>query len=290
MKNMDYIKGNYNQFCMHAGGMVDGEMLTNTRQALYYWIDYGMQIFEFDICKTDDQEYVTCHDFNTEAFRQLEVINIPVFKTSNWFISQNLYYNGKGPYNAMTLDFLFSLLEKEEIKMLMIDPKDFSYDGTIQLLEYISQLNMKHNIIDIDRVVVELYNYDMIEASTHFSDIAKYQYCVDDDIQQGNSIELRSLSPIELIAYLQAHNIGILSYPWKQAVENLSFLKLLINKGFKIWSRTRNNIFYELLDKVGIAVNIIDEHITPPRYSDQLIQYKEEYLTRYQPQIEKYFK
>ena len=142
--------------------------------------------------------------------------------------------------------------------------------------------------INSQRIIVELYNPDMIAASRQYPFLVIYQYCVDDDIQQGNSIETRKLPKEELINYLNENNIRVVSYPWKQAVENLSLLKILSENGFVIYSRTRNNIFQELLEQAGVSVNIVDA-ILSEEEALSLQSYKKQYMNQYQERINHFF-
>jgi len=272
---------------MHAGGMINGEMLTNTHQAYKYWRDKGESMFEFDICRTDDGEYVTTHDFKPNYFQKRRIDPIPDTLSAEWFLSQNLFFNDKGPFQAMNLRYiLFELLQKH-IDQVMLDPKDFTFKGTLLFLDYIAkELNCLK--IEPEQIVIELYNPDMIAASRQYPMRVVYQYCVDDDIQQGNSSESRNLPNEDLIDYLNDNGIHVVSYPWKQAVENLPLLKLLIDNDFIVYSRTRNNIFHDLLEQTKISVNIVDEVLTE-REMLNLQLYKKKYIAKYQERINDFF-
>lgn len=124
----------------------------------------------------------------------------------------------------------------------------------------------------------------MINAASTYADTFTLRYCVDDDIQQGNSAETRALCNTDLIVYLQTKGVKAVSYPWKQAVENLTLLKLLKKAGFVIYSRTRNDLFIELLTKCGIDYNIVDHFVTPNK-AKALETYKTQYFAKYQPLI-----
>lgn len=288
MSNMDYIKISSMRYCMHAGGMIMGEMLTNTVQAYRYWQERGEREFEFDVCRTDDGEYVTTHDLNNTFFQKNGIEELPDKLTEDWFISRDLYFNGKGPFHAMSVKDVLEDLAQNKIERIMLDSKDFSYEGTLLFLDFLrSQLDSYD--INSQRIIVELYNPDMIAASRQYPFLVTYQYCVDDDIQQGNSIESRKLSNEELISYLNENHISIVSYPWKQAVENLSLLKMLSDNNFVIYSRTRNNIFQELLEQARVSVNIVDKILTEEE-TLSLQTYKSQYMAQYQERICHYFK
>ena len=274
------------KYCMHAGGEIDGQMLTNTKEAYEYWLSKGQLIFEFDVCETDDHKYVTTHDFNYEAFVKMGINTIPTNCTRDWFLNQCIY---DGRYHALSLETLIEDLTKGVIKGLMIDPKDFTFDGTERLLAYLADLCEQKELKQTTKLTVELYNSDMIKAAKPYADRFTLQYCVDDDIQQGNSAETRALCNDDLISYLKSTGIKAVSYPWKQAVENLSLLKQLKQAGFIIYSRTRNDLFKDLLTKCGIDYNIVD-HFVAPDQLDPLQSYKSQYYAKYQPEIDKVYR
>ena len=74
--------------------------------------------------------------------------------------------------------------------------------------------------------------------------------------------------------------VMVVSYPWKRAVENLAKLKTLKNEGFIVFSRTRNDIFSELLMKNGVNVNLVSDLCTEEQNRD-LDDYKREYYERF---------
>lgn len=108
------------RYCMHAGGEIDGQMLTNTKEAYEYWLSRGQRVFEFDICETDDHRYATTHDFNSYAFSKMGIAEIPSNCTLDWFLQQSIYEEGK--YHALSLDSLIEDLKNNRIHSLMINP------------------------------------------------------------------------------------------------------------------------------------------------------------------------
>lgn len=273
---------------MHAGGMIMGEMLTNSIEAFKFWCEKGEHFFEFDICRTEDGEYVTCHDLDIKKLHELGINSSPRVLTAEWFVSQELYFNNKGPFHAMNLKDVLHGLSCGNIECVMLDLKDFTFNGTLHFLGYLETQLSEYEIKGAN-IVVELYNSAMIDASKKYPSMVTYQYCVDDDIQQGNSYETRKLPNEELVNYLKGCNINVVSYPWKQAVENLPLLKMLVDKGFVVFSRTRNNIFHELLEQAKVSINIVDEILSDETML-KLQPYKKQYMANYQKQIDLFFK
>lgn len=272
------------QMCMHAGGGIFGKMLTNSKEAYCYWHSKGYRNYEFDVCRTDDGKYVTSHDFSHEAFKRLGIDVIPDYCTHDWFINNELYTNEDLALHAFSLDDILGKLLNKEIDILMIDPKDFTFEGTCLLLSYIHKFLSSTQTPVKERLIIETYNLDMLKATVLYPDLATYQYCVDDDIQQGNSSDMRKLPPEELFTLLSKYNIKTISYPWKQAVENLYLLKDFISCDFTVFSRTRNDILSSLLQHSGVSYNIVD-FIVDDEQKKELHKYKEDYFRKYEKQI-----
>lgn len=275
------------QFGVHACGAIEGITFTNSLEAFLLWYEKGIRIFEIDIERTDDGEYVACHIFSKEIFEQMEFTEIPSVCTRDWFLAQKLYTKSTEGLRTMDLESIFSLLKSHGDIMIMIDPKVYSYQLVTELLEKVHD-NIEKYEVDGKRIVFELYNQDMIKAIQSFQDMVQFQYCIDDEMQMGTSKEMRELSFETQLEILRDYNIRIISYPWKCAVENLEVLKHLKEEQYIIFSKTKNNIFSELLEKAGVNVNLVD-YLVSKEQAEELMDYKEEYYKKYAFQIEEIF-
>ncbi|MDD6628162.1 MAG: hypothetical protein PUF03_07925 [Lachnospiraceae bacterium] len=270
-------------FGVHALGAINGITFTNSLDAFLLWYKNGIKMFEVDIERTDDGEYVACHIFKKNIFEQMELSNVPSVCTKEWFLEQKLYPKSTSGLNTLDLEGLFKLLRQYSDCMIMIDPKVYSYDLTKELLVKIEGYINEYNI-DGKRIVFELYNRDMIEAISQFENMVQFQYCIDDEIQMGTSSEIRAL-PLEVqLEILRQNEIHIISYPWKFAVERLEVLKKLKEEHFVIFSKTKNNIFSELLKKAGVNVNLVDYLINEQEEQDLQV-YKADYYAKYEAKI-----
>lgn len=275
------------QYGMHACGFIHEIMFTNSLESLKYWYSRGVKIFEVDIDNAGNGEFVACHNFTKETFLKMEIEDIPKECTCEWFEKQKLYPKTTEGLTPMTLKKLFELLCEHSDMLLMIDPKVYSYAETCLLLDkmngYIDEFG-----VDGKRIIFETYNEDMIWATREYPGMMQYQHCVDDEMQMGTSEKIRSWDLEVLIKFLKESDIHIVSYPWKFAVENLERVKRLHEEGFIIFSKTRNDIFSDLVKRAGINVNIIDYLVTDAQ-REALAGYREEYCKRYANQIEKVF-
>ena len=274
-------------FGVHACGAIKGITFTNSLDAFLFWYEKGIKLFEIDIERTDDGEYVACHIFNEEILGQMEIDAVPSVRTKDWFLAQKLYTKTTDGLRTMDLENIFELLKRYEDIMVMIDPKVYSCHLTNELLEKI-HANIKKYGIDGKRIVFELYNRDMINAISSFKDVVQFQYCIDDEMQMGTSKEMRELSLEVQLEILKEYDIHIISYPWKCAVENLEIFKHLKQEQYIIFSKTKNNIFSELLEKAGVNVNLVD-YLVNEKQAEELQCYKEDYYNKYALQIEELF-
>lgn len=272
---------------MHACGAIEGITFTNSLDAFLLWYERGIRFFEIDVARTNDGEYVACHDFNDEVFGKMEINDIPPVCTRDWFLSQRLYMKSTEGLRTMDLESIFSLLKSHGDIMIMIDPKVYLNQLVTELLEKVHD-NIEKYEVDGKRIVFELYNQDMIKAIQPFQDMVQFQYCIDDGMQMGTGKEIRKLSLETQLEILRDYSIHIISYPWKCAVENLGFLKRLKEDQYIIFSKTKNNIFSELLEKAGVNVNLVD-YLVSEEQAEELMDYKEEYYKKYASQIEAVF-
>lgn len=287
-KKIKVIFDNKFRYGMHACGSINDLMFTNSLEAMEYWYSQGINIFEIDIDDAGNGQFVACHNFSRDTFRKMEIEDIPEYCTYEWFKKQKLYHKKTKGLTPLTLKSIFELLHKYPDRIVMIDPKVYSYSKTLLLLDKI-KCYMNRFDIERERIIFETYNEDMIRATMEYRGIMQYQYCIDDEIQMGSSEKMRGWKLDKKIEFLKNNNIYILSYPWKFAVEKLEILKRLKEEEFIIFSKTRNDIFSELLKKAGINVNLID-YLTTDIQKKNLMNYKTEYYEKYESKINRIFK
>lgn len=273
---------------MHACGMIEGIMFTNSYDALMFWKNKGIDLFEIDIDIAEDGEYVAIHDFSQNTLENMGIEATQGYHSSIWFSKQKLYkHKTKRGLQPLLLQDIFLLMSENTQMKIMIDPKLFSYEETKALLIKIKEYCMKYSVEEY-RIFFECYNIDMIRATKGVLGEFQYQYCFDEDVQVGNSKITREMEINDLIDFLKKYNVAAISYPWKLAIENLEKLRILKKAGFIIFSRTRNNIFEELLQLAGIDINLVD-YLVDENERKQLRKYKEQYLLQYEQRVKKYF-
>lgn len=265
---------------MHALGAVGDIMYPNAREGLLYWYDKGVKVFEVDVSPTDDGKYVAYHDFNKEGFLKHGIQKVPDYCTEKWFLDQRLYTEqtelGLTP---ISLDEILDFLIKERDGVLMVDPKPTDEESNAQLWKYLNDY-ISDNDIDGRRIVYEIYDENMLRGTKTTKSDIRLQFCIYDAVEIGESYQIRKRPFLEIVDWMEENNIKVVSFPWQVAVEKLDKLKYLKDKGYIVFSRTRNDIFSELLIKSGINVNLVD-YVCTEQQREELKEYKKNYMMKY---------
>lgn len=240
------------RYCMHAGGGIDGLIQTNSKEAYEFWYKQGERCFEFDVHRTSEGRYLVSHDIEP-----------------------------KNPqYSVWDFDELLRTTV-EDVDLLMIDYKNYTYEETAVACAYLLE-KIEANEMDGKKVWFEVDNEDMLQAAAPFSSQMNIICCVDDPIPMGNSGEMRAWDDETLIEKLKEYGVKAVSYPWIMAMNNMLRFKKLKEAGFVMLSRTRNNLLNEWVEKAGVDVNLINEHLTEEQLGDIRLQtYKSDYYQQY---------
>ena len=274
---------------MHALGAVGCVMYPNAKEGLQYWYDKGIKVFEVDVSPTDDGRYVAFHDFDEKGFLKQGFKNIPDIRTEEWFLKQRLFSTSvKEGLTPISLDEILEFLLVQRDGVLMVDPKPTDEASNALLWKYLNDFIAAHGI-DGRRIVYEIYDENMLRGTKTVSSDIRLQFCIYDAVEIGESYEIRKKPFLEIVEWMEKNGIKVVSFPWQQAVENLDILKYLKDKGYVVFSRTRNDIFSELLIKSGVNVNLIDYICTEEQRND-LTNYRETYMQQYESSVKDLFK
>lgn len=255
-------------YCMRAMGNIKGMSDTNALESFHYWYDRGMRIFEVDIDLAADDVYVLCHELTEKTMKKFGLSNIPEKITSIWFVNQKIYKKETGGLTPLTVAKLLDIAEEHPDVFFMIDPRIYSYEGTVKFLTFLTEATANRKEIR-ERLFFETYNSEMIRATREFKGVAIYQYCIGDDLplfieEAGLDIwDMRDKGIEEIMTYLRKNEIYVVSYPWKVAVEHLQDLKKLTESpDFIVFSKTRNDVILNMVKKTGVNVNILQEKVS----------------------------
>ena len=137
----------------HAGGGIDGQTYTNSKEAIQANIKKGFAFIEIDFVWTRDNQLVALHDWGTAAFNTFGFVpvqppEINVFK--RWVGEYSDYHNP-------TLEGIATLMSAHPHVVLVTDVKDRNVDALRMMARYINDFP--------DRVVPQIFHpmeYDAV--------------------------------------------------------------------------------------------------------------------------------
>lgn len=111
----------------HAGGAIDGNAYTNSREAIERNYSYGTRLFELDFDLTSDGHWVAAHDWPNWKIQtgfkgglpptHYDYMSTPrKYKKVSWSI--------EGEYNAVDMDWLNKFLERHSDAFIVTDMKE----------------------------------------------------------------------------------------------------------------------------------------------------------------------
>ena len=130
----------------HAGGSIEGDIYTNSHEALDYNIKRGFELFEIDFSWSKDQQLVCIHDWD-KSFNRLFGFQIKQIPTMEAFRKLN---QERSRHTICTLDSLKYLMEKNKHIKIITDIKE----KNIEALKIIAE-----EIKDYDsRIIPQIYH------------------------------------------------------------------------------------------------------------------------------------
>ncbi len=132
------------RFIAHAGGMIDKRTYTNCLEALNHSYDNGFKLFELDILKTSDDQYVCAHDWESWKRKVGYEGKVPVdLKT---FMKYKIHEK----YTPLDLSSLNKWFKHRSDAILVTDKLN-------EPIPFIKAFDHK------DRLMMELFSFDAIE-------------------------------------------------------------------------------------------------------------------------------
>ncbi len=132
------------RFIAHAGGSIDGNVGTNSLEALDYNYKRGFRLFELDILETSDNNFVAVHDW--DRWSKLTGLKITKCPSQEEFLKHPIL----GKYTPMNLEVINNWFQEHPDAILVTDkinePKRFS-----------------ELFVDKKRLMMELFSEDAVE-------------------------------------------------------------------------------------------------------------------------------
>ncbi len=151
----------YDQYSIitHALGSVEGRIHTNAKEAFIESYERGARVFEADFFLTSDGELVVRHDFTSTSYYNLEQKDIGHMTYEQYMDSVICYY-----YTPLDVKGLFELMKQYPDTYLVTDTKLDDEEGAKKTFEkFCEALDEAGDETLRDRIVIQIYNYDMYE-------------------------------------------------------------------------------------------------------------------------------
>jgi len=111
----------------HAGGAIDGNAYTNSREAVERNYAYGTRLFELDFDQTRDGHWVATHDWPNWKAQTGYVGDLPPSR-SDYMSSPRKYkkvsWSIEGEYNAIDMGWLEAFLDEHSDALIVTDMKE----------------------------------------------------------------------------------------------------------------------------------------------------------------------
>ena len=139
-------KSNYNvnRFIAHAGGKLDGNVYTNSLEALNQNYANGFRIFELDIVKTSDNHFVAAHDW--EHWQKITGYKENIPPTLEAFKKQKIM----NKYTPMTMDDINRWFSAHPDAILVTDKVN-------------APLDFSDQFVDKERLMMELFTMESLQ-------------------------------------------------------------------------------------------------------------------------------
>ena len=138
-KNFNDYKKDTSRFIAHAGGEIDGNRYTNSKESLDLNYDRGFRLFELDIILTSDGKFVAAHDWKYWAKIINYIGEIPV--SQEQFLSQKIY----GKYTPLDMDSINEWFKIHPDAILVTDKVN-------------DPISFSELFIDKSRLIMELFS------------------------------------------------------------------------------------------------------------------------------------
>lgn len=273
MTDIDILMKKKFQYGMRACGSMQKIISMNSLEGLHFWREKGVAFFEVDVDSDGFGSYVACHNFIKKTFDEME-LDSPPNPDKNWFLGIKMYSKTTTGYKTMDLTVLLDEIRDFDNWVMMIDPKFHTFEELSKFLEILSR-GIEVRKISSRRIIIETYNKEMIDAAKIYR--FPIIHCVDEEDEQGSSSEFRSLPIKDQVRLLKNNDIGMISFPWKNAIKKITSFMEYKDAGFFIISKTRNDIFSDILKEAGVNINLVD-YILEENDRRDLKKYREEYI------------
>lgn len=251
---------NKTRLAMHGNGACYGNIITNSKEAFEKWYRKGIRVFEVDIAKTADDDFVAIsHYVNKQALITRQIFAFPKEQSSytkTWFKSLKLYKFTSPGLTPLSLEDIFLLMEKYPDVYIILDTFGlFVLHDMEELREKIDTYVLSDEIRK--RIFVEVYNDEMFTGLGGYTTDLTIIYCLR-YLHDGIEVYIQ-----KTVEELRNMGIALISYPYKY-IQSYQDVKYYLNGGIDIVSYSADNNHFEEMQDIGISINIVDNIYSRP--------------------------
>jgi len=262
MKVQDLV-GQYH-YGMRALGAISGTYHTNTLEGYRHWGSKGIRFWETDVAVSADGRYVMIgHFLDRETMRRMEITDLPDELTHDWYMRQKLFPRSTKGLTPLSLEDIVRFALDEPEQCFMLDMYPFSLGDSLQkttdFLRCLTDCVGIHAEL-YDRIIVEAYNQEMLQALHAFSQIRNIQLSVSHFMENEGVRDIRAF-----VDFARENGVTVISYEWRYAREHIDHLEVLRDCGFLFVSRSVTNCFENgKKKKYGVNIALLDYYVTKP--------------------------
>ena len=195
-----------NRFIAHAGGVIDGYVYTNSLEALDENYKKGFRLFELDIVKTIDNQYVAVHKWSEWA-AMIGYDTVDVRVTHEKFLRHKIY----GKYTPLDMKRINGWFQDHKDAILITDkinePKQFS-----------------EAFIDKERLMMELFSWEAVKEGIK----AKIKSSMPSnrlikDLKDVNRLKKMGITEVAINRRLVERNLDLLKQLKQNGIRAYSF-------------------------------------------------------------------
>ena len=199
---------------------INNDTYTNSKESLEYGYSKGIRIMEVDLLYTSDNRIVANHFWTDDILNYDEFMN-------------NGIYNKYSPIN---LEILIDYMIMYDDMYIVIDTKEDAYSDKylniyVELVEYCKSIDISL----LDRVIVQIYSYDMFYDIEEIYDFDNYIFT----IYKFTDFNIMNLCIFSI--YNDIDVIGLPEWLIEDGTIKDNYIKLIKNKGLFVYVYTVND-------------------------------------------------
>ncbi len=228
----------------HAFGALDGNTYTNSLEALTENYSNGIRLFECDLMFTADGELVACHDYDHRSISKYSEFSEENPPTLEEFLNIKVY----GLYTTMTYEDVLLFMAEHEDMLLVTDTKYSQGENYLKIINAIYETANELDCIQaLDRVIVQIYNQEMLENVKSIYDFDNYIFTLYQLSYGGDEEEFE-----EYARFCYENGVDVITFFEYLYTDELK--EIAEKYGLQVYVHTVNGEKVETFNSIGVGV------------------------------------